>query len=1264
MIKRFLSLSVLIAMFAFIGCTEPTESQTVLLYEKAEESKEEYKIVFNANGGSGTMETISIKAETSIVLPTNTFKRTNYYFIGWSTTEDGEVMFKNADIFQGLYSDITLYAVWQQNPIPEKSTIIFNANGGIGVMEKLTVTVDTPMKLSANTFTRTGYIFAGWAEEKDGTKKYDNQAEITLENDDGIILYAVWEAITYKIQFSTNLDESLNVTNPETITIAYDKAFKLPVLEDIDGQYYFKGWNTEADGKGENYLCENEIKNLTSQNNAVLKLYARWSREGEYIINYVLDGGINDSGNQSSFYEENSVWLYNPTHPNESYSFVGWYEDEYFSGDSISYWDPYEKQSDVTLYAKWDKPTYKVTLVSKVDGENTVSVSVNATIGSNMPKIVVPYRNDDYSFGGYFTQENGMGEQYYNADGESTSSYDKDEDLTLYAYWIKNTYRYEVTFMANDEESSNVGMKITVTYGEVMPDVEPSSNRNENYIFAGYFTERNCQGEKIYDENGKAVTKDGEARKYELKGDLTLYAGWMYSITYILNGGTNDENNPDSYTSLTETITLSDASKKGHVFGGWYTDEACTKGISEIVKGSIGTITLYAKWMITADPVATAIELLSGEGPHNIAVTGAITNETISAIRNALQNNSSAMVNLDLSETTGLTEIPDEAFDSCYNLTNVIIPNGVTTIGDNAFYACENLASITIPDGVTTIGSWAFYCCSNLTNVTIPDSVTSIGYYAFNNCDNLASITFADTNNWYYTNNSDYTDGTAIDVTDSTQNATYLKDTYYYCYWYKHVEITVTGDNAAKEISKLPLGSYTVAVTGAITNETISAIKNALQNNSSAMVSLDLSGTTGLTEIPDEAFDSCYNLTNVIIPDGVTSIGYSAFSTCSSLTSVTIPDSVTSIGRSAFSSCYNLTNVTIPDSVTSIGNSAFSSCYNLTNVTIPDSVTSIGNSAFCDCYNLTNVIIPDSVTTIGDYAFYNCENLASVTIPDSVTTIGDNAFYDCYRLASITFEDANNWYYTNNSDYTDGIAIDVTDTAQNAIYLTSTYNKKYWYKHVEITVTADNVAKEISKHPLGSYTVAVTGAITNETISAIKNALQNNSSAMVSLDLSGTTGLTEIPDEAFYDYDNLTNVIIPDSVTSIGDGAFSSCSSLTSVTIPESVTSIGDSAFSSCYNLTNVIIPDSVTTIGDYAFYYCNSLTKVTIPDSVITIGYYAFNNCDNLASITFADTNNWYYTSNSNYTGGTAVDVTDTHKNANNLSDSNNDSYYWYKTE
>ena len=70
-----------------------------------------------------------------------------------------------------------------------------------------------------------------------------------------------------------------------------------------------------------------------------------------------------------------------------------------------------------------------------------------------------------------------------------------------------------------------------------------------------------------------------------------------YTITYNLDGGTNYDDAPTTYTIETDTIILGIPTKDGYVFAGWY-DNAEFDGIpvTQIAKGSTGDKTFYAKW--------------------------------------------------------------------------------------------------------------------------------------------------------------------------------------------------------------------------------------------------------------------------------------------------------------------------------------------------------------------------------------------------------------------------------------------------------------------------------------------------------------------------------------------------------------------------------------------------------------------------------------------------------------------------------------------
>ena len=52
-------------------------------------------------------------------------------------------------------------------------------------------------------------------------------------------------------------------------------------------------------------------------------------------------------------------------------------------------------------------------------------------------------------------------------------------------------------------------------------------------------------------------------------------------------------------------------------------------------------------------------------------------------------------------------------------------------IDDNAFDSCENLSSVKFNDALTYIGDWAFEDCFALLEIHIPEGVNSIGEEAF-----------------------------------------------------------------------------------------------------------------------------------------------------------------------------------------------------------------------------------------------------------------------------------------------------------------------------------------------------------------------------------------------------------------------------------------------------------------------------------------------------------------------------------------------------
>lgn len=158
--------------------------------------------------------------------------------------------------------------------------------------------------------------------------------------------------------------------------------------------------------------------------------------------------------------------------------------------------------------------------------------------------------------------------------------------------------------------------------------------------------------------------------------------------------------------------------------------------------------------------------------------------------------------------------------------------------------------------------------------------------------------------------------------------------------------------------------------------------------------------------LPAGVFQSCGNLTSVVIPATVKVLGINAFCDCASLKSVTFAEGSTletiSIGVFARTA---LSSVVLPSTVKSIGNSAFLSCPNLSSVVLNEGLETIGVTAFMNSV-MTTLDLPSTLLSIGELAFGNSQNLTRVSIPASVQKIGPKAFAVCPNLATIKAESA------------------------------------------------------------------------------------------------------------------------------------------------------------------------------------------------------------------------------------------------------------------
>ena len=281
-----------------------------------------------------------------------------------------------------------------------------------------------------------------------------------------------------------------------------------------------------------------------------------------------------------------------------------------------------------------------------------------------------------------------------------------------------------------------------------------------------------------------------------------------YRITYNLNGGDEDDFDPDVAFVPGDrdyNINKFTPTKGKYIFIGWYTDSSLTTPFTFPLEKDAE---VWARWEsleipddhsyypATNDTIENVVSQIAADAgnatikaslsePAVLKVIGEVNWSIAETIANALRTYNTCYIKVDLSNTRGLAYVSSQAFQNVQNLVEIILPDSVSSIYDSAFQRCSNLSAVTIGAGTYNVGELAFagtnlktitlsnkntdlkvvdnvlYSAdgeklfaypvgSDATSFTIPSSVSFIEYGAFNGVKNLTIVTAADTTaSWY-----------------------------------------------------------------------------------------------------------------------------------------------------------------------------------------------------------------------------------------------------------------------------------------------------------------------------------------------------------------------------------------------------------------------------------------------------------------------------------------------------------------------------------
>ena len=541
--------------------------------------RETLRVTFDAGeGGTLTDEaekTFRYGQRFSVTAPT----RPDYHFIGWYLPDGGQF---NA---QTVTESMALTARWGAQPVEftvEHYYMDTTGNLPTRASESNASRAEVDSAVELGTLKKSGLseAFTCVKAKVSGVYGLADDTEISLNDtvrvtkDMTVKLY--YDRAQYALEWVFNGGTASNdyTGSGGAYEIYYDTALILP--EPAKRGHDFGGW---FDDEGSMLAASAKMPA------AAQTYYAKWSPSVYGIAYPGIEGGASDVTLPTTHTYGTATEIPNLTRT--GYVFNGWVVNGVGTAQTGLTLDAEDYIADITLTAQWTAERYAITYEG-MDGAQSGGSQPTEYVYDKDAVISDPTKAG-YTFLGWVVNGTGEAQRNLTLAKESYTG-----AITLKATWKQNPYA--ITWVVNESGTINETLEYSKTAFLGGAITAPTVTAKDGYAFGGWYTDSK------FTESSKFT--DGDTMPNH---DVIYYAKWTlieYTITYNLNGGTNAGENPKTYTVVSDKITLLEPSKTGYRFDGWYGDNTYTIPVKEIAAGSVGDVTLYAKWTIKAYTVS------------------------------------------------------------------------------------------------------------------------------------------------------------------------------------------------------------------------------------------------------------------------------------------------------------------------------------------------------------------------------------------------------------------------------------------------------------------------------------------------------------------------------------------------------------------------------------------------------------------------------------------------------------------------------------